>query len=141
MSYEKCYDKYMEKIMKEFKNGELKMRNKMIVTDKKQAIAIAISMAMSHCMMTPTEMNKIEKKVISFLLHDNRKISETRIPLTNVIETRILIKKYLKKNKSNALKLENLLIRRITKAAISGIKISMNIWEELHMIQMLFSKK
>ena len=142
MSYEKCYDMYMEKTMKEFKNGHLKMRNNVVVRDRKQAIAIAISMAQHHCMMTPGEMKKIETKIMRFLLEDHRKIAQTRLPLTNVIETRILIKNLLKhKNKTKALKIMNLLVRRITMAAVNHIKINMNVWEELHTIHNMFAKK
>ena len=142
MSYDKCYDKYMEKIMKEFDKKELKMRNNVVVRDRKQAIAIAISMAQHHCIMTPGELKKIEIKVMNFLLEDNRKIATTRLPLTNVIETRILIKNLLKhKNKTKALKLEKLLVQRITLAALKQIKINMNIWEELHTIHNMFDKK
>jgi hypothetical protein len=142
MSYDKCYDKYMEKIMKEFEKKELKMRNNVVVRDRKQAIAIAISMAQHHCIMTPGELKKIEIKVMNFLLEDNRKIAKTRLPLTNVIETRILIKNLLKqKNKTKAMKLEKLLVQRITLAALKQIKINMNVWEELHTIHNMFDKK
>jgi len=142
MSYDKCYQKYMDKTMKEFENGILKLRNKKIVRDRKQAIAIAISMAQHHCIVTPGEMKKIELKVMNFLLEDHRKIAMTRLPLTNVIETRILIKNYLKhKNKAKALKLEKLLVQRITTAALNRIKIDMNVWEELHTIHNMFTKK
>jgi hypothetical protein len=136
MSYDECKSKYIDKIMKEFKSGELKLQNNKKVTDKKQAIAIAINLAQRKCIMKPNDIKKITEKIMMFLSHDERKISETRIPLTDVIETRILIKNYLKmKDYKNAHKLEMLLVRRITLAALQGIKVSKNIWEELNIIQ------
>ena len=136
-SYDKCRDKYMEKIMKEFKQKKLKLRNNTIVTNKKQAIAIAINMAMTECMLSSKDISKIEKKIMMFLLEDHRKISEKRVPLTDVIETRMLIKHYIKlKNKVKAHELYMLLVERITKAAIKKIKVDYHIWEELHTIQL-----
>jgi len=139
MSYDECREKYIEKIMKEFEKGELKLKNKKKVVDRKQAIAIAISIAMSKCIMKPSDIKKISKKIMMFLTHDERKIAETRLPLTNVIETRILIHNYIKlKDIKNAHKLERLLVRRITIAALHGIKVDKNIWHELDTIQKMF---
>ena len=137
-SYDECREKYLEKIMNEFKQKKLKLRNNKVVTDKKQAIAIAINMAMAECMsdLSQKDLDKIEKKIMMFLLQDHRKISESRVPLTNVIETRILINKYIKlKNKAKAHKLYMLLVERVTKAAIKKIKVDYHIWEELYKSQ------
>ena len=140
--YEECRKKYMEKIMKEFEVGKLKLRNNTIVKDRKQAIAIAISIAQHKCIFTKNELEHVETKVMNFLLEDNRKIARNRIPLTNVIDTRILIKNYLRlKNRTKAHKLYMLLVERITLAAVHKIKVDMNIWEELHMIQNMLSSK
>ena len=134
-SYDECREKYLEKIMNEFKQKKLKLRNKKVVTDRKQAIAIAINMAMAECMLSK-DLSKIEKKIMMFLLQDHRKISESRVPLTDVIETRILIKHYIKlKNKAKAHKLYMLLVERVTKAAIKKIKVDYHIWEELYKCQ------
>ena len=139
-SYDECREKYVEKIMKEFKQKKLKLRNNTVVTDRKQAIAIAINMAMAECILTK-DFSKIEKKIMMFLLEDHRKISETRVPLTDVIETRILINKYIKlKNKAKAHKLYMLLVERVTKAAIKKIKVDSHIWEELYTIQTILKK-
>jgi hypothetical protein len=141
LSYDECREKYVEKIMKEFKQKKLKLRNNTVVTDRKQAIAIAINMAMGECILTTKDFSKIEKKIMMFLLEDHRKISETRVPLTNVIETRILINKYIKlKNKTKAHKLYMLLVERVTKAAIKKIKVDSHIWEELYTIQTILKK-
>ena len=53
-------------------------------------------MAQKNCKYTKKDLSQVEK-VIDFLKNDKRKISETRIPLTNVIETKILIINYLQK--------------------------------------------
>jgi hypothetical protein len=129
--------------MSEFKQKKLKLRNNKIVTDRKQAIAIAINMAMAECMrdLSQKDLSKIEKKIMMFLLQDHRKISESRVPLTNVIETRILIKHYIKlKNKEKAHKLYMLLVERITKAAVKKIKVDYHIWEELYTSQLILKK-
>lgn len=135
MSYDDCMKENMDKVLHEFKTGKLKLQNGKIVNDRKQAIAIAISMSMKKCIMTKKDIIKIEKKIMMFLLADIRKISEKRIPLTDVIETRMLIKNYIKmKDLKRAHKLERLLFNRITQAALGGIKVERNIWEELHNI-------
>ena len=66
-----------------------------------------------------------------FLLGKHRKDS---LPLTDVIETRMLIKLHIK-NKKKAHKLYMLLVERITKAALMKIKINNHIWDELNIIQ------
>jgi hypothetical protein len=142
-SYDECREKYLEKIMSEFKQKKLKLRNNKVVTDRKQAIAIAINMAMAECMrdLSQKDLSKIEKKIMMFLLQDHRKISESRVPLTNVIETRILINNYIKlKNKEKAHKLYMLLVERITKAAVKKIKVDSHIWEELYKSQLVLKK-
>ena len=87
MGYVKIED-VKEKVIELYKKGKLKLRNNVKVTDKKQAIAIAIHMAMSECAITKNDLIYIEKKIIKFLVNDKRKIAEDRIPLTDVIETR-----------------------------------------------------
>ena len=77
---------------------------------------------------------------MEFLTHDDRKISLNKIPLTNVIETKILIKNLIKNNKkSRANKLTLLLYNRITQAAIKNITITKNIWQELNEINQIIN--
>jgi hypothetical protein len=136
MTYDECRKKHVEKIIKEFNQKKLKLRNNTIVRDRKQAIAIALNMALRECIASGTDIKKIEKKIMVFLLEDHRKISQTRIPLTNIIETRILIEHYIKKkNKAKAHSLYMYLVKRITNAGINGIKVNNNIWKELDTIQ------
>ena len=136
--YDECMSKHIKETLDEFKMGTLKLRNNKIVTDKKQAIAIAINMAMKECVMTKSDLKYIEEKIMKFLVGDKRKIAMERIPLTDVIETRMLIEMYVKhKNIKKANYLLNLLFRRITSSAVKGLSISKNIWHELDIINRL----
>lgn len=135
MSYEECRTKFLNQILGEYENGKLKLPNKKIVKNRKQAIAIALNMAQRKCKYTKKDLRQVEEKVMMFLTKDTRKISEKRVPLTNVIETRILIKNYLKNNKKKAHELYKLLLKRIVNAGRDGIKINENIFEEIHDIQ------
>ena len=138
MSYEKCREKFLAQILGEYEKGKLKMRNDKKVKKRNQAIAIALSMAQRNCKYTKKDLREVEEKVMMFLKKDKRKISEKRIPLTNVIETRILIKNYLKMGKkTKAKKLYKLLMLRIIKAEKSGIKIYPNIIKEVESIKKL----
>lgn len=138
MSYNKCRTKYLDEIMKEYKQGNLKLQNGKKVKNSKQAIAIALNIAQRRCKYSKKDIMEVEKKVIMFLKEDNRKISKTRVPLTNVIETRVFIKNLLKKKeKSKAKKIYKLLLQRIINAGKRGIKIDQNIFEELHILQKL----
>jgi len=140
-SYEECRKKHLDKIMSEFESGKLRLRNNKVVKDRKQAIAIAINMAQKECMMNRIEFNHMKDKIHNFLLDDKRKISKSRIPLTNVIECRLLINYYIKKKDIKKAKaIEYLLIKRITFGAIHGLLVDKNIWDELHIIQNYFSK-
>lgn len=139
MTYNKCRDTMLEQIMKEFKQGKLKLKNGKKVTDMRQAIAIALNMAQRNCKYTQKDLKDVEKKVMMFLKEDTRKISETRVPLTNVIETKVLIKNLIKmKEKNRAHRLYMLLIKRIVNAGADNIKITQNIFDELKEISKMF---
>lgn len=136
MAYDECRKKQVEQIMKEFKQKKLRLRNNTLVKDKKQAIAIALNMALHDCILKGTDVSDIHRRIERFLKEDHRKIAENKIPLTNVIETRLLIMYYIKrKNKPMAHKLYMLLVKRITMAAIHKIKVDKHIWDELNIIQ------
>ena len=128
MTYEKCRQKYLDKILDEFENKQLKLRNNKKVKDRKQAIAIALSMAQDKCKYTNKDLKQVEIKVNKFLLDDDRKISKSRVPLTNVIETQVMIDKFLKDNKkAKAKKYAFLLNQRIFSAMKNEINIPKNI--------------
>ena len=128
MTYEKCRQRYLDKILDEFENKQLKLRNNKKVKDRKQAIAIALSMAQDKCKYTNKDLKQVEIKVNKFLLDDDRKISKSRVPLTNVIETQVMIKKFIKDNKkAKAKKYAFLLNQRIFNAMKNEINIPKNI--------------
>ena len=128
MSYDDCRQKFLDKILNEFENKKLKLRNNKKVKDRKQAIAIALSMAQDKCKYTNKDLKQVEIKVNKFLLDDDRKISKSRVPLTNVIETQVMINKFLKDNKkAKAKKYAFLLNQRIFSAMKNNINIPKNI--------------
>ena len=133
--YKDCQKKYMEETMKEFEKNKLKVSGKRIVKDRKQAVAIGLNTAQRKCKYTKNDYQLIKEKVKEFLYDDDRKISKSRVPLTNVIETSVLIEYYRnKKETRKANKLKNDLIKRIIESGKDGIKITKNIFEELDKI-------
>ena len=97
--FKDCQKKIIDSTMKEYEEKKLKVSGKRIVKDRKQALAIALNYAENNCKYTSNDYKLIKEKVNEFLYNDNRKISKTRVPLTNVIETKVLIQYYLKKKK------------------------------------------
>lgn len=134
--YEKCREKTVSDTLRLFEQKKLKASGDKKVTNRKQAIAIALSNAKYNCKYSKNDYKKIYEKVKEFIYNDERKISEKKVPLTNVIETIILIKKFIKSDKkSKAKKLKHDLIYRIIKAGKDGIKITKNIFDELYQIR------
>ena len=141
-SFKDCQEKYMDDTMKKFAKKKLKISGKRYVTDRKQAVAIGLDTAERKCRYSKEDYKEIIEKVDKFLNNDDRKIAKKRVPLTNVIETKVLIKYYLnKKNKIKANQLKDNLIKRIIESGKEGIKISKNIYKELNEIYLLISKK
>tara|TARA_B100000424_G_C22873718_1_gene465238 strand:- start:379 stop:810 length:432 start_codon:yes stop_codon:yes gene_type:complete len=136
--YKECQEKYMDETMKKYEKKKLIISGKRYVTDRKQAVAIALDTAQRKCKYSSKDYSEMKEKVNMFLYNDDRKISEKKVPLTNVIETKVLIKYYLKnKNKRKAKQLRDDLVKRIVKSGKDGIKISKNIFEELNEIFVL----
>ena len=134
--YDKCREKTVSDTLTLFKQRKLKSSGDNYVKDRKQAIAIALNNAKYNCKYSKKDYEKILQKVKDFLYDDDRKISKKKIPLTNVIETIILIKKFIRSDKkSKARRLKHDLIFRIVKAGKDGIKVSKNIFNELYQIR------
>ena len=134
--YEDCREKKVSDTLRLFEQKKLKASGDKKVTNRKQAIAIALTNAKNNCKYTKNDYKKIYEKVKIFLYDDDRKISKKKVPLTNVVETIILIKKFIKSDKkSKARKLKKDLIDRIIKAGNDGIKITQNIFNELYQIR------
>ena len=139
MSYDKCREKYLDDIISKYENKKLKLNNDKLVKDRKQAIAIALSMAQDKCKYTNKDLKQVEEKVNKFLLDDDRKISKSRVPLTNVIETKVMIEKFIKDNKiQKAKKYIFLLNQRIFTAMNNNIKITKNIIKIMMQVNKMF---
>lgn len=130
--FKECQEKYMDETMDKFEKKKLKISGNRIVKDRKQAIAIGLNSAQRKCKYTKKDYSEIKEKVKEFLYDDDRKISDSRVPLTNVIETRVLFDHYIKNDKkSKATRLKNDLMKRIVDAGKNGIKITKNIFQEI----------
>lgn len=128
-----CKQKYVDETMKEFESKKLKVSGKRIVKDRKQAIAIALNIAERKCKYTANDYKLLKEKVKDFLFDDDRKISEKKVPLTNVIESRILFEYYTKKKDyKNSKIIKEGLLKRIIDAGRKGITINKNIFNELN---------
>jgi len=137
--YDKCKKRYIEEVIHEYKDRKLITSSGRVVRNRKQAIAIALSMAQRRCKLKNNSLKQVEKKVLRFLVDDDRKISLERIPLTNVIETRILIRNLIDDGKkAKAKKYSKLLEKRIKKAEKKGILVTDNINKELRRVSRMF---
>lgn len=90
--YETCKTNIIGQDMRLFKQGKLKQRNKQPVTSRKQAIAIALSMAEKKCK---------DKKTLADVRKENKKIRRKLSESLNPVEIRNIIEKLkeLKKKK------------------------------------------
>jgi hypothetical protein len=132
MSYKKCSSKIMEETMKEFEKKQLKLRNDKPVKDRKQAVAIGLSESERKCHYSKEEMQHVKSLVDTFLMNDERKISEDRIPLSNVIQTKHLINNFIEKKKyKEAYKYLSMLTSRTMDATLHNIPLTKNIIKEL----------
>ena len=114
MTYQKCNSKIMEETMKEFEKKKLKLRNDKSVTNRKQAFAIGLNISENKCKYSKEEIEHLKTLVTTFLIDDDRKISENKIPLSNVIQTKHLINNFIENKKyKDAYKYLSLLVMRI----------------------------
>ena len=124
--------------MDEFKENKLKSRKEEIIKNKKQALAIGLSTVENKCVYSKDEYKQLEKKILEFLVSKPDK----KIPLSNIIQTKQLIKYYYKKKDyKKCKKLEILLWRYIVGSVSTNIKITNNIWSELKAIKKLDFKR
>ena len=136
MTHEKCTEKIMEKTIKEFKAGKLKQKDKKIITDRKQAVAIGLAKVEATCKFSQSEYKKLEAKVLEFVLSKPK----DHIPLSRVIETKDLIKHYYNMKKfKKCRKYEILLLHYIINA--KNFEITNNIWSELKAIKKMPFKR
>jgi hypothetical protein len=136
MNFQECKQDKVRTVMGEFKAGKLKLRGNRKVTDRRQAIAIALNEAERKCKINREDIKDLSSRVSIFLKEDSKKINESKLDLSNVIETRRYIEHLVSsKQSTKALKEEHRLVKRITDAARNNINITPNIWNELHKIQ------
>jgi len=132
MSSKKCKKKIIDKVMKEFEHLKLKQRDETVVTNSKQAIAIALSKADDECKLSTSDYKEMELKVITFL---NSKPVK-KIVFTRIIETKNIIEYYAKKNNvRKARKYEIELWHYLISCVSKGLEITENIWEQLNEIK------
>ena len=130
MSHKKCVHDTMEKIMKEYETKKLLMRNKMIVTDRKQALAIGLSKVQNECKYSKEEITDLLFKVEKDLNNIKKKVI-----LSNLIELKQLLVVFSVKKKTKYIKLlKNLLWDKITYQHRNKINLDKNMWDEIEKI-------
>jgi hypothetical protein len=130
MSHKKCVHDTMEKIMKEYDTKKLLMRNKMIVTDRKQALAIGLSKVQNECKYSKEEITDLLFKVEKDLNNIKKKVI-----LSNLIELKQLLVVFSVKKKTKYIKLlKNLLWDKITYQHRNKINLDKNMWDEIEKI-------
>lgn len=131
-SHDTCKHDIVSEIIKEFKKKKLKSKSKQIVTDKHQALAIALSKAHAECTYTPSDIKHLIEKVNNDL-HDIMK----ELNLSNIIETRDAIQILLKKKSKKVYIFKKLLWDKIIKSEINNKKLTKHIWNEIKKIHEL----
>lgn len=132
-SYDLCKSEKVSTTMKEFKEGALANRSGKTITDKKQAIAIALSQAQTSCKYNPDDAKKLLTKVDQDLNEEKKKIN-----LTNLIETKDAITLLYKMGKSKRVYIfKKLLWNKIINEQRSGESLDSNMWNEIKKIHEL----
>jgi len=130
MGHKKCVHDIMDKIMKEYENRKLLLRNKIIVSDRKQALAIGLNKVQNECKFNKEETTDLLYKVEKDLNNIKKKII-----LSNLIELKQLLIIFSKKKKTKYIKLlKNLLWDKITYQQRNDIKLDKNMWDEVEKI-------
>ncbi len=129
-SYDSCKSEKVSKTIDEFKEGELTDRSGKKITNKKQAIAIALSQAQTSCKYNPTDAKKLLTKVDQDLNDDKKKIN-----LSNLIETKDAISLLYKMGKSKRVYIfKKLLWNKIINEQRSSNSLDSNMWDEIKKI-------
>jgi len=130
MNHKKCVHDIMDKTMKEYESKKLLLRNKTLVNNRKQALAIGLTMSQKECKFTHEEITDLLYKVEKDL--NNMK---KNIVLSNLIELKQLLVIFSKKKKTKYIKLlKNLLWDKITHQQRNGIKLDKHMWDEIEKI-------
>ena len=123
-NYENCKKITMNKYMKKFEKKKLLSRDKKPITNRKQAIAIGLSVSEKECKpkIGKKDIEKKIEKVNKFLS------SKGKIPLSNVKDTIFLINYY---QKEKQMKKVNYLQQKLLLRVMYGTKVSKNVIREL----------
>jgi hypothetical protein len=125
MKYIECRKKTIDEVMKEFKKGILKSSSGKKVTNYKQAIAIALSMA-QQCSFTKNEANLIYKNNLD-------KLNKGKLNLSILNEINELVDFfYLNREKGKRSYLINKTMSVFLEKGKKGMKIDNNMWEIIY---------
>lgn len=130
-SYDICKTNQISKTMKEYKNKKLKTNVNKLVTNQKQAIAIALSQVQNTCKYNLDDTKKLLIKVTNDLNNSDKKIV-----LSNIIEIKNAIK-LLAGNKKQINDIKKLLWNKIINAYQNNEILNKNIWDEIKKINEL----
>jgi hypothetical protein len=125
MKYIECRKKTIEEVMREFKQGKLKSSSGKKVTNDKQAIAIALSMA-QQCSFNKNEANEIYKNNLE-------KLNQNRLNLTMLNEINQLVDFfYLNREKGKRNYLINRTLSVFLEKGKKGMKVDSNMWNVIY---------
>ena len=136
-SYDQCKSNKIREVMEEFKSKELRTINNKVVTNQKQAIAIALNQAQAKCKYSKNEIKDLIEKVNNDLNDPDKTIS-----LSSIIETKNAIENLMKQGKHKRVYMfRQLLWNKITRMYIkkdkTGDELNQNIWNEIKKINEL----
>lgn len=116
--------------MKEYENRKLLLRNKTVVSDRKQALAIGLNKVQNECKFTKEETTDLLFKVEKDLSNMKKKIV-----LSSLVELKQLLVIFSKKKKTKYIKLlKNMLWDKITYQQRHNINLDKNMWNEIEKI-------
>ena len=119
-SYDKCKSEVVNSYMKKFERGNMKLANNKPITNRKQAIAVALSLSDKICAkkINKTDVKDMEQKVHKMIYGTGKTILDTKLQLSNVKKALYLLDKYKPSVKKT--KLERDLLLRVIYAFSKG---------------------
>ena len=119
-SYDKCKSEVVNSYMKKFERGKMKLANNKPITNRKQAIAVALSLSEKICAnkINKTDIKDMEQKVYKMIYGTGKTILDTKLQLSNVKKALYLLDKY--KPSAKKAKLERELLLRVIYAFGKG---------------------
>jgi len=95
-SYDKCKSEVVNSYMKKFERGKMKLANNKPITNRKQAIAVALSLSEKICAnkINKTDIKDMEQKVYKMIYGTGKTILDTKLQLSNVKKALYLLDKY-----------------------------------------------